>query len=82
MKLNKEIIDTISESSDFITYPYEEYDPYHEEEYDPYHKDDEIYYDEFFLDENDFLQPMKPTKKPPVVQRTWLDNVLKFRESE
>ena len=103
VKVNKEIIDPISESSEYTPYHHHsdwqeehssyhhsdwEDEPYHYEE-EPYHFEDEpyhfndyeIYYDEMYLDENDVLQPFKPKKKPPVATRTWLDNVLKFRES-
>ena len=92
VKLNQEINEPISESSEYISYPYDPHGPYplyeddeiyHEAEIYPHsqHEDEEIYYDEFYLDEDDFLQPYPPKKKAPVAARTWLDNVLKFRES-
>ena len=74
VRLNQDLIEPISEASEYYSYssPYEE---------------DEIFYDDVYFDEEDdyfdeeFFQPFKPTKKPPIATRTWLDNVLKFRES-
>ena len=97
VQFNKDILEPDTDSTEYIPYPYEfdddpypEYEPYEPHpypEYEPYehhpypeYEDDEIFYDEVTFGEEDFLFPFEK-KKPPVVQRTWLDNVLKFRES-
>ena len=56
-----------------------EYTPYIEEEYVPYLEEDDIFYDDDF--EEDYFPSFGRKKEVPIVQRTWLDNVLKYRDS-
>ena len=58
VKINKDMLDPVAESSSkHISYPYSYYE---EDEHD-----DEIWYDDLYLDEDEFLHPFPPTKNPP-----------------